>query len=298
MITVFGGTGLLGRTLVRRLTARGESVRVAARRPDSHPRIPGHAQAEPVAADIREEAAVARALEGAQGVVNAVGLYVEGQGITFREVHVDGAARLARLAHEHHVARLVHISGLGADPASHSRYVAARGQGEAAVRGAFPQATILRPSVLFGPHDAFLRNLERVSRLPVVPLFGRGRTRLQPVHVGDVAEAAVQALRQNAAQGRTYELGGAEVLTYREILQLIMAQQGRWRPVLPVPFTAWKALAVLASFLPDPPLTRDQVALLERDSTVASEAPGFAELAISPAGLRQRLPECLPPRGA
>lgn len=297
MITVFGGTGFLGKALVRRLAALGEPVRVAARQGGCDPQLPDTPRVESVAADIREEAAVARALEGAHGVVNTVGLYVEGQDATFREVHVEGAARLARWAREHEVSRLVHISGLGADPASRAPYVAARGQGEAAVREAFPQATILRPSALFGPGDAFLRNLDRVSRLPVVPLFGWRRIRLQPVHVEDVAEAAVRALRRAEAPGGTYELGGGEVLTYREILQLVMAQRGRWRPMLPVPFTVWKALAALASLLPNPPLTRDQIALLERDNVVASDAPGFAELAISPSGLRQRLSDCLPPSG-
>lgn len=297
MITVFGGTGFLGRTLVRRLAARGESVRVAARRPNHDPRNPGHDQVEPVAADIRKEAAVVRALEGAHGVVNAVGLYVEGRGATFQEVHIQGAARLARLAHEHGVPRVVHISGLGADSASRAPYVAARGQGEAAVREAYPQATILRPSVLFGPDDAFVRTLDRVSRLPVIPLFGWGRTRLQPAHVEDVADAAVQGLYRADAAGHTYELGGAEVLTYREILQLVMTQRGRWRPMIPVPFTAWKALAAIASVLPNPPLTWDQIALLERDNVVASDARGLSELAVSPAGLRQRLPESLSPAG-
>ncbi len=294
MITVFGGTGFLGRTLVRRLAAQGEPVRVAARRPDSHPSIPGYGRVESISADIREEAAVLRALEGAHGVVNAVGLYVEGQGATFREVHVAGAARLARLAREHDTPRLIHISGLGADPASCAPYVAARGRGERAVREAFPEATILRPSVLFGPGAAFLRTLDRVSRLPMIPLFGRGRTRLQPVHVEDVAEAAVQALYRAQAPGRTYELGGTQALTYRGILRLVLAQRARWRPMLPVPFAIWKALAGLASFLPHPPLTRDQIALLERDNVVARDARGFAELGVCPSGLRQRLPECLP----
>ena len=292
-VTVFGGTGFLGRRVVRRLTGEGWQVRVAAR----HPTVPegsDPARTEPVAADIRREADVDRALDGAHAAVNVVSLYVERDDATFQAIHVAGAARLARRAREAGVARLAHISGIGSDPDADSPYVAARGQGEQAVRTAFPDANLLRPSVMFGAGDAFLRNLAGITRLPVVPLFGRGRTRLQPVHVEDMATAFARLLDSPETAGRTYELGGGAVYTYREILELVLAHQGRRRPLLPVPFPAWRALAALTGLLPDPPLTTDQIALMAMDNVVAPGAATFADLGLDPAALADRLSECLP----
>lgn len=285
-ITVFGGTGFLGSAVVRRLAAAGTPVRVAAR----HAAVPESSgtnggAVEPCVADVRDEDAVARAVAGAGGVVNAVGLYVERGGATFDAVHVEGAARVARCARAAGVERLVHISGIGADPRSRSRYVAARGRGEARVHTEHPEAVILRPSVLFGPGDAFLRTLDAVTRLPAVPLFGDGGTRLQPVHVDDVAAAATRALEEPAAVGRVFELGGAGVYSYRAIVEAVLAHHRRRRLLLPVPFPAWRLLATLASALPAPPLTRDQVALMEADSIVGAEVGTFADLGITPRAL-------------
>lgn len=284
-ITVFGGTGFLGRAVVRRLAAAGTPVRVAARHPAAPAPPEGGGAGEPTMADVRDEGAVARAVAGAAGVVNAVGLYLERGGATFDAVHVEGAARVARLAREAGVERLVHVSGIGADPRSRSRYVAARGRGEARVREQYPGAVILRPSVLFGPGDAFLRTLASVTRLPAVPLFGDGGTRLQPVHVDDVAAAVARALEEPGTAGRTYELGGARVHSYRAIVAAVLAHHRRRRPLLPVPFAAWRLLAALASVLPAPPLTRDQVALMEVDSVVGTDAGTFADLGIEPRAL-------------
>jgi len=292
-VTVFGGTGFLGRRVVRRLAGEGWLVRVAARRP----MVPAGAdrrRVELAPADIRDEAAVAAALSGAAAAVNVVGLYVERGDATFQAVHVDGAARVAEEARKAGVQRLVHISGIGSDPASPSRYVAARGRGEAVVRTEFPAATLLRPSVLFGPDDAFLRNLAAITRLPVVPLFGRGGTRLQPAYVDDVATAFARALAAPATAGQTYELGGGTIHTYREILERVLVHQGRWRPLLPVPFAAWHLLAALAERLAEPPLTRDQITLMAADHVVPPGAATFQDLGIEPASLADQLANCLP----
>ncbi len=295
MITVFGGTGFLGRVLVRQLIAGGEAIRVVTRRSTGTEGHPPSSAVESYPADIREESAVAEALKGATGAINAVGLYVEDSESTFEAVHNEGAARLARLAREGGLQYLVHISGIGSDPSSRFPYIAARGRGEKAVRHAFPDAVILRPSVLFGPGDAFLQSLDTLTRLPLVPLFGRGQTRLQPAYVEDVAAAAIQALQGSDALGQTYELGGADICTYREAVELVLAHRGRWRPLAPIPFSAWKGLASALSILPRPPFTSDQIALLERDNVVSAGSLTFTDLGVTPSGLRERLAECLPP---
>ena len=198
IVTVLGGTGFLGRRVVRHLLDRGFRVRATARHPERVPTLfgPNEVGAEAVGADVHDEASVAAVLADADAVVNAVSLYVEHGGPeTFRAVHVEAAARIARLAREAGVGCLIHVSGIGADPASPSNYIRARGEGEIAVREAFPGATLVRPSVMFGPDDYFLTTLARLLRtLPIYPLFGRGRTRLQPVHVEDVSEAIARIL--------------------------------------------------------------------------------------------------------
>lgn len=293
-ITVFGGTGFLGSAIARELVDAGQAVRIAAR----HPHLPEWAEdGDPlslVSADIRDEASVVDALEGAGGAVNAVSLYVQSREARFASIHVEGAGRLARLAREAGLEGLVHISGIGSDSRSPSAYVRARAQGEAEVIAAFPKAVIVRPSVLFGPGDAFLGTLAGLTRLPVIPLFGRGETRLQPVHVVDVARAVVRLLGGNPPRWRLFELGGPEVIRYRDVLTLLLAYLERERPMVPVPFPLWHLLALLGSLLPNPPLTRDQVFLMQQDNC-ASEAVGtFAALDIAPRALRDSLPECLP----
>lgn len=228
----------------------------------------------------------------ARVVVNAVSLYAEKPGVTFEEIHVEGAARVARAAREAGVESLMHISGLGADVGSPSKYVRARGRGEIAVREQFEAAVVLRPSVLFGRGDDFLASLSRLTRLPIVPLFGDGGVRLQPTYVEDVAAAAVAAALPRCA-GRTYELGGADTLTYREIVRLVMARLGRRRPVVPLPFPVWLTLARICAALPTPPLTRDQVILMQRDNVVSGAEPGFAELGVVPRGFSSLLPQLL-----
>ncbi len=289
-VTVFGGTGFLGKAIVRQLVESQSRVRIAVR----HPSAEYAKDIEQIQADVRDEAAVAAAIAGAQAVVNVVGLYVERGTETFEAVHVQGALHVARQAKRHGLARLVHVSGIGADLSSTSPYIRARAQGELRVKKAFDAATIIRPSVLFGPQDAFLKALDQVSRLlPVVPLFGSGQTRLQPVYVEDVAAAVVACLRDAASVGETYELGGAEVHTYREILHRVLRHRSRRRALLPVPFVIWDILATGLSALPEPPVTRDQIALMRQDNIVHEGAPSFKELGMTPRSVNELLPFCL-----
>lgn len=295
LTTVFGGTGFLGSAIVRELVEAGRPVRIAARRPHRPAWLEPGDHIETLACDLRDERQVAAALADSDAVINAVSLYVERprMGLTFNAIHVEGAARLARLAREASVGRLVHLSGIGATTASRSAYVRARAQGEHAVVDAMPKAILLRPSVLFGPGDAFLSALVRLARLPAVPLFGRGETRLQPVHVDDVARAAVSLSGSGALRRRLFELGGPERLTYRQIIEQLLAHLACQRPLLPVPFAFWHLAALLLSPLRSPPLTRDQVILMQQDSVAGEDVGTFADLGIMPRTLHDSLPTCL-----
>lgn len=288
-VTVFGGTGFLGRSLVHLLSLRNYPVRVAVRnsRPDLFKNLGN--RVEQVYADLTEAQSVSEAIKDAAGVVNAVGMYQETSGVTFDAVHVDGAQRLAEIA-DHAGARLVHISGIGADPGSPSLYIRARAIGEQRVRAAAAEAVILRPSVLFGRDDSFLRTLCGLVRgLPLIPLFGNGETKLQPVYVEDVACAIASIFDGNANCARLYELGGPRVYRYRELLTMIATRLERKRLFLPVPFVLWRMLATLASAIPNPPITRDQIALMRHDNIVDPDLPGFKDLGIEPRPLEDIL---------
>jgi uncharacterized protein YbjT (DUF2867 family) len=293
-ITVFGGTGFLGSVIVHELVNAGHRVRIACRRPSLPASLRKHDPVELIRADIRDDTAVARALEGSGGAVNAVSLYAEHHDLRFTTIHVEGAARLARSAREAGLERIVQISGIGADMRSRSAYVRARAEGESAVTREFPTAVIVRPSVLFGPNDAFLRTLADLSRLPVIPLFGRGDTRLQPVHVADVARAVAELLGEAEPARYVFELGGPEIMRYREILTLVLTHLKRQRRLQPVPFPVWHALARLGSLLPNPPLTRDQVILMQQDNVASRTAGSFDDLGIVPRALSDSLSDCLP----
>jgi len=289
LITVFGGTGFLGRAIVRHLAKSGVTIRIAARHPYTPDLAGAGGQIELQTANVCDEDTVVEAVRGATGVVNAVGLYVEQGKATFDAIHVEGAERVARRAREAGIRRLVHISGIGADLASPSKYVRARARGEQRVRSTFPDAVILRPSVLFGPNDAFLSALEAATRLPVVPLFGTGATRLQPVYVEDVARAVLRVLETPGAAGRVFELGGARIYSYKDIVERVLAHFGRRRLLLPVSFTVWRLIARMASRLPNPPLTLDQVMLMETDNVVGTGVGTFGDLGIEPHSLEQNL---------
>jgi NADH dehydrogenase len=295
LVTVFGGTGFLGRHVVERLVHEGATVRVAARHPK---RIDLGADAERsgramfVAADVRDEETVDAAVAGAQGVVNAVSTYVEKGGTTYTAVHELGAGNIAKACNRLSVGRLVHISGIGADVASHSRYIRARGRGELMVQAVFRRAVILRPSVMFGSDDAFLITLARIVRsMPVIPLIGGGRTKMQPVHVLDVAEAACQSLRNPTASGKIFELGGPESLTLREIVERVLIRTGRRRLFVSIPFALAHRMAQLLEFLPRAPLTAAQVDLLEDDNISSKHLPGIEDLGITPRRLADAITE-------
>jgi uncharacterized protein YbjT (DUF2867 family) len=294
-VTVFGGTGFLGRRIVRHLHETGFAVRIASRHPERGPPLSrlGNGAVEAVHADVNHDRSVEAAVAGAFAAVNAVSLYVEGGSDTFRSVHVEAAARVARLARRAGAQRLVHISGIGADARSPSPYIRSRGEGEAAVLETFPAAVLLRPAVMFGPDDAFLVPLFRMlRRLPAFPLFGGGETRLQPVNVEDVAEAVARVLRAPAPH-RTYELGGPRVYTYRELLRTIVTGASFRTLLFPFPFAAWRALGYLSEFLPNPPITANQVDLMKQDNVAATDLAGFAALRIVPQGIEETLPEIL-----
>jgi NADH dehydrogenase len=283
LITVFGGTGFLGRRIVRHLIDHGFRVRTASRHPEPV-RWPSRSDAprETTKADIHDERGVAAALFGAYGAVNAVSLYLERGGVTFDAVHVEGAARVARLARESGVERLIHVSGIGADPASSAPYIAARGRGEIAVQQAFPGVILIRPAVMCGPDDAFLTTVVQLLRyLPVYPMFGLGETKLQPVDVEDVAEGIARVL-SGARAAAPYEFTGPRVYTYKELVTRV-ADQIKARPrLIPLPFALWRILASVAEFLPGAPLTRNQVALMQLDNVASTDCPGLSSLNIAP----------------
>lgn len=294
-VAVFGGSGFLGRAIVKSLVAEGIQVRVAARSlgntniPEQSGPVGG---IEAIYADVRDETSVALAMDGCDAVINAVGLYVERGTETFEAVHELGALNVAHQCATQDICRLIHISGIGADLNSESSYVRARAKGELLATDVFEKTTILRPSVLFGPDDKFLNTFAKLIRAsPVLPLFGKGRTKLQAVYVGDVAQAALRALQKPASQGKTYELGGPRSYTYRELIELVLAQARKRRPLLPVPFFVWDFLAALASVLPAPPLTRDQVTLMKRDNVVAKNATSLHDLGVKATELEEILPK-------
>jgi uncharacterized protein YbjT (DUF2867 family) len=284
-VTVFGGAGFLGRRIVRHLCDREFPVRIASRHPDR-----GHSQLgrddpqlRSVYADIHDERSVADALAGAYAVVNMVSFYVEQGQETFHSVHVESAERVATQAHQVGVKRLVHISGIGADPASQSRYIQARGEGELVVAAAFADAYIIRPAVMFGPDDAFLTTiLNLLRRLSIYPMFGRGLMRLQPAYVEDVAEAVAHIIERAEAQPGIFEFGGPRVYSYEEFLRAVAHQAGLAPRLIPIPLTVWHALARASEMFPSPLLTRNQVELMQIDTVSSPEMPGFVELGISP----------------
>ena len=285
LATVFGGSGFLGRHIVRALVHQGWRIRVAVRRPDLaaflQP-IGGVGQIQPVQANLRFPDSIAAALEGASAVVNATGVTAETGAQTYTAVHVEGALALARTAMAAHVSSYVHISGIGADPNSASPYVASKGLGEKATRDTFPDAVVMRPSVVFGPEDDFFNRFGALAcHLPILPLLGGGKTRLQPVYVGDVGQAVAAALSGLAKPGAAYELGGPRTMTLREAAELTLGAIDRRRLLIGLPLgpSRWIAastqFASKATFGLFPNLlttTRDQVDLLAADNVVSAEA--------------------------
>jgi NADH dehydrogenase len=297
VVTVFGGAGFLGRSVVRALARQGVQVRVACRRPDEALRckpMGDVGQVAPVAANIRDDASVAAAVDGADAVINLVGILYESGRQRFDAVHRDGAGRIAEAAASAGVGRLVHVSAIGSDPRAASAYARSKGEGELAVKSVFDEAVILRPSILFGPDDDFFNKFAALARFtPVLPLIGGGHTRFQPAYVADVADAVVSALTNPAAAGRTYELGGPEIFSFRQLLELLLKVIDRKRLLVPVPFWVAMVEAFFLELAPVPLLTRDQVRLLRRDNVVTEGVAGFGDLGISPTSAEVILPTYL-----
>jgi NADH dehydrogenase len=297
VVTVFGGSGFVGRAVVQELARGGARVRVACRRPDEALRCKPAGdvgQIVPIPANVRDDASVAAAVRGADAVINLVGVLYESGRQTFHAVHAEAPGRIAAAAAAAGAKRLVHVSAIGADAAAGSAYARSKGAGERAVRAAFPAATIVRPSIVFGPEDGFFNLFAGLARFtPVLPLIGGGHTRFQPVYVGDVAEAVRAALVSADAAGRTYELGGPRVYSFRALLELMLSVIERRRLLVPVPFCLATAEAFFLEKIPMPLLTRDQVNQLKTDNVVTPGAAGLADLGIRATALEVVLPTYL-----
>ena len=282
LITVLGGGGFLGRYVVQRLLARGARVRVAQRDPRAATFLKplgGLGQTQFVAVDVRDPASVARAVQGSDAVINLVGAFGD-----MRAVQADGAGHVAAAAKAAGAGALVHVSAIGADPESPSAYGHSKGDGEAAVRAAFADAAILRPSILFGREDHFINRFAAMMRMaPVVPVIAP-KAKFQPVYVGDVADAVVAALGRDAA-GKTFELGGPQVLTMADLLRWVADATGRSPLFVDVPDFVASTLASGFGWAPGAPITKDQWLMLQHDNVVANGAAGLAELGVTPTSL-------------
>jgi NADH dehydrogenase len=300
LVTIYGGSGFLGRHVVRALAKRGWRIRVAVRRPDLAPHLKplgGVGQIHAVQTNLRFPDSVAAAAEDADAVVNLVGILHQRRRQKFSAIQAEGAATVARAAASAG-AKLVHVSAIGADPDSPSAYARTKAAGEVAALSAVPDAVVFRPSILFGPEDHFFNRFAAMARIaPALPLIGGGRTRFQPAFAGDVAAAIAVALDGGAKGGTTYELGGPEVKTFRELMQLMLREIGRKRLLVPISFGLARFQAFFLEWLPTPPLTRDQVRLLEIDNVVSDEAAREGRtllgLGITPTALATVLPSYL-----
>ncbi|MBN9554164.1 MAG: complex I NDUFA9 subunit family protein [Alphaproteobacteria bacterium] len=295
-ITVFGGSGFLGRHAVRALAKEGWRIKVACRHPHRafFLRPLGQVgQIAPIKCDVTNPDEVEAALHGSAAIVNLPGiLYPRGQ--SFEEVHVTGADNVAQAAARLGIAAMVHVSAIGAGTESESRYARTKTEGETRIRAAFPAATILRPSIVFGPEDQFFNTFAALARFsPALPLIGGGHTRFQPVFVGDVAAAICAALGHPQAPGRTYELGGPTIYSFRELMQIVLRETGRKRLLVPLPFWLASFKAFFLQLAPKPLLTPDQVTLLRQDNVVAPTALTLADLGIRPTTVEAEVPAYL-----
>lgn len=302
-VTIFGGSGFIGRYVVRQLAKEGWVIRVAVRDPKRAQFLKPLGtvgQIVPLATRLQDEDSVARAVEGVDAVINLVGILYESGKQTFDDVHHQGAKRIAEAAKAAGVRQLVQISAIGASTKAASDYARSKGAGEQAVKKAFKQASILRPSIVFGPEDDFFNRFAAMARIsPALPLIGGGETKFQPVYVTDVADAAAACLSQPEARGETFELGGPKVYSFKELMRLMLKAIGRKRLLLPLPFPLARLQAgvleqVTRLPLPiAPPLTRDQVTLLESDNVVSKKAKTLADLGIEPHSVEVILPTYL-----
>jgi NADH dehydrogenase len=293
-VTIFGGSGFIGRSIVQRLMNEGAVIRIGARHPEAAKDHLPRAMADKVEAvrvDIQDEAGVAAAVRDADAVINLVAILYEKGRQSFPSLHVEGARRVAAAARQAGCSRMIHMSALGASLDSESAYARTKAAGEKAVRDAFAEATIVRPSIVFGPEDDFFNKFAGIASMsPALPLIGGGKTRFQPVFVEDVAAAFAAILADPATAGKTYELGGPQIYTFRELMELLLEHMGSRRLLVPLPFVAAEAQAYVLEWLPKPPLTRDQVVLLKSDNVLGGHEPGLRDLDIEPTPLESVLP--------
>src|SRR5712671_6810530 len=290
-ITVFGGTGFIGRHLVALLLRGGATVRVAVRHPGRVEMAAEPAKApEIVQADILDDTSVGSAIAGAHAVFNLVGILTETARQTYRAIHVEGARRVALAAQRHGVVRLIHISALGASPISPAISDRTKAEGEEAVRAVFPQATIVRPSLVFGEDDHFFtRFAAMIKSSPVLPLIGGGTTKFQPVFVHDMTAGLLELLKHPETAGKTYEFGGPQVYSFKVLLQLLQTALNQQRVLIPIPFALAEMQAGLLELFPNPPLTRDQVRLLKTDKVLSGVEPTLGDLGMQPRPLEEFL---------
>lgn len=319
VVTIFGGTGFIGRHVIQRLVRQGAVIRVPTRDTEAANYLKPMGeigQIAPIPCDITDKASVKRAIDGSDQVINLIGILAKSGRSTFDSIHVEAARTIAEAATEAGVRQLVHVSALGASADSPALYARTKAAGEEAVKSAFDGATIVRPSAIFGSEDNFFNMFASLARLtPVMPVFGcplipkpklfgldtpidfdfygDGGTKLQPVFVGDVAAAIIKILDTPSLAGQTYELGGPKVYSFKAMLDLVLKVSGRPRLLLPYPFALAKFFAFFLEFLPKPLLTRDQVELLKTDNIVSGDLPGFKELELTPTSAEAILPTYL-----
>lgn len=300
LVTVFGGSGFVGAQAVRQLAKAGWRIRVAVRNPAKAYAMRLHGdvgQIDIVQANVRNEPSLRRALSGATAAVNLVAVARETGRQGFQALHVMGAHNVAVAARAEGVTRLVQMSALGVDAHSESKYARTKAEGEAAARAIYPDAVVLRPSVIFGPEDNFFNRFAAMAQIsPVLPLIGGGHTRFQPVFVGDVGKALARTVSAPEAAGQTYELGGPAAFTFRELMELMLAEIGKRRFLAPIPWPAAGLIGAagdLMGAVVEPPITSDQVSLLKSDNVVSGVYPGLAELGITPTTLEAVLPSYL-----
>lgn len=297
-VAVFGGSGFIGRYVVQELARAGCKVRVVSRYADAGKETRTYGQVGQISlvqANLNDAESIKRAIDGVDAVINLVGILCESGGQSFAALHAQGAERLAKLAAQAGVKRLTHLSALGVDRSLKSKYARTKANGEKAVIAAFPSATILRPSVVFGPEDNFYNKFARMAQVfRMLPLIGGGHSRFQPVYVGDVARAIVKTvLGPQELTGKVYELGGPSRYTFRQILEYILEETDREARLIPVPFGIASLLGALLEILPCPPLTRDQVTLLHYDNVLSGKFAGLEELGITPTAVEAVMPRYL-----
>lgn len=320
VVTVFGGSGFIGRHLIQRLVRQGAQVRVPTRDTEAANYLKPMGeigQIAPVPVEFSDPASLARAVAGSDQVVNLIGILSKWGRSTFQSIHVEAAAAIAKAAKEAGAKQMVHVSALGASKESEAEYARSKAAGEEAVQENFPGAVVLRPSAIFGPNDHFFNMFASLARAtPVMPVFGcplipkitlfgdsdlpfdldfygDGGTKLQPVYVGEVADAILGVLADDGSAGKTFELGGPKVYSFKAMMEMVLRESGRPRILVPYPFAMAKFAAWFLEFLPKPMLTRDQVTLLKTDNVVSGDLPGFDELGIKPATAESVLPRYL-----